>query len=124
MSELSVKNEVITEEHYPDKVSDSACYESGSASRYVLHKMPSHSNFNCRTPRRPGFQARSDYVGFVVDRVTLVQAFSEYFSFPCQLSFHQMIHIHLSSGAGTIGPLLADVPSGLSLTPSHEIKKN
>jgi hypothetical protein len=29
-----------------------------------------------------------------------------------------------SSGAGTIGQILADVPSGLSLTPPQEIKKN
>jgi hypothetical protein len=29
-----------------------------------------------------------------------------------------------SSGAGTIGQLAADVPSGLSLTPPHETRKN
>jgi hypothetical protein len=29
---------------------------------------------------------------------------------------------HLSSGAGTIGQLVADVPSGLSLTPPKETK--
>jgi hypothetical protein len=28
-------------------------------------------------------------VGFVVDKVTLGQIFSEYFGFPCQSSFHQ-----------------------------------
>jgi hypothetical protein len=43
--------------------------------------------------------------------------------FPCQLSFHQMLHTHLSSGAGTIGQLVADVPSGFSLTPPQEIKE-
>jgi hypothetical protein len=31
---------------------------------------------------------------------------------------------HLSSEAGTIGQLVADVPSGLSFTPPHETKKN
>jgi hypothetical protein len=31
----------------------------------------------------------SGYVGFLVDEVALVQVFSEYFSFPCQSSFHQ-----------------------------------
>jgi hypothetical protein len=33
------------------------------------------------------------------------QVFSEYFGFPCQSSFHQLLHNHphLSSGAGTIG---------------------
>jgi hypothetical protein len=63
-------------------------------------------------------------VGFVVDKVALGQVFSGYFGFPCQLSFHQLLHTHhLSSGAGTIGQILADVPSGLSLTPPREIKK-
>jgi hypothetical protein len=44
-------------------------------------------------------------VGFVVDKVALGQVFSEYFGFPCQSSFHQLLHNHhhLSSGAGTIG---------------------
>jgi hypothetical protein len=64
-------------------------------------------------------------VVFVVDKVALGQVFSEYFRFPCQFSFHRLLHNHhhLSSGAGTIGQLVADVPSGLSLTPSHETKK-
>jgi hypothetical protein len=44
-------------------------------------------------------------VGFVVDKVALGQVFSEYFSFPCQSSFHQLLHNHphLTSGACTIG---------------------
>jgi hypothetical protein len=48
--------------------------------------------------------------------------FSEYFGFPCQFSFHRLLHIHHhpKSGAGTIGQLVADVPSGLSLTPTQE----
>jgi hypothetical protein len=63
-------------------------------------------------------------VGFVVDKVALGQVFSEYFGFPCQSSFHRLLHTHhLSSGAGTIDQLVADVPSGLSLTPPQEIKK-
>jgi hypothetical protein len=65
---------------------------------------------------RLGLEPRSGNVGFVVDKVALKQVFSEYFGFPCQFSFHRMlqIHHHLSSGAGTIGQLVADVPSGLS----------
>jgi hypothetical protein len=63
-------------------------------------------------PRRPGFVPRSGHVGFVVDSVTLGQVFSEYFCFPCQFSFHRLLHIHhLSSGAGAVGQLVADVPS-------------
>jgi hypothetical protein len=62
---------------------------------------------------------RSVQAGFVVNKVALGQVFSEYFGFPCQFSFHRLFHIHhhhLSSGAGTIGQRVADVPSGLSLT--------
>jgi hypothetical protein len=62
-------------------------------------------------------------VGFVVDKVALGQVFSAYFGFPYPFSFNQMLHTHhLSSGAGTIGQIVAAVPTGLSLTPPHEIK--
>jgi hypothetical protein len=63
-------------------------------------------------------------VGFVVNKVALGQVFSEYFGFPCQFSFHLLLHIHhhLSSGAGTIGQTVADVPSGLNLTTPQETK--
>jgi hypothetical protein len=44
--------------------------------------------------RRPGFKSGSSHVGFVVDKVALGQVFSEYFSFPCQSSFHQFLQIH------------------------------
>jgi hypothetical protein len=56
-------------------------------------------------PRRPWFDPGSGKVGFVVDKVALGQVFSEYFGFPCQSSFHQLLHNHphLSSEAGTIG---------------------
>jgi hypothetical protein len=43
-------------------------------------------------PRRPGF-AYGQHVGFVVDKATLGQVFSEYFRFPCQ-SFHRFLHYH------------------------------
>jgi hypothetical protein len=63
-------------------------------------------------------------VEFLVDRVALRQVFSEYVGFSCQFSFHRLLHTYrLSSGAGTIGQLVADVPSGLSLTPPQETKK-
>jgi hypothetical protein len=49
--------------------------------------------------------------------------YSEYLGFSCQFSFHRLFHAHhLSSGAGTVGQIVADVPSGLSLTPPQEIK--
>jgi hypothetical protein len=70
-------------------------------------------------------------VGFVVDKVALRQVFSEYFGFPCQVSFHQLLHIHhhhhhhhhLLYWAGNIGQLVADVPSGLSIIPPQETKE-
>jgi hypothetical protein len=37
-------------------------------------------------------------VGFVVDKVALGQIFSEYFGFPCQSSFHQIVHPHNHPG--------------------------
>jgi hypothetical protein len=58
---------------------------------------------------------------FMVDKVVLEQVFSESFSFPCQFSFHQLLHTHLSFGASTTGQLVADVPSGLF---SPHLKKN
>jgi hypothetical protein len=60
-------------------------------------------------------------VGFVVDKVALGQVFSEYFGFPCPFSIHGLLHIHhLSSGAGTIGHLVTDVPSGVSTHPKKK----
>jgi hypothetical protein len=51
----------------------------------------------------------------MVDKMELGQVFSEYFSFPCQFSVHQLLHAdHLSFGAGKIGQLMTNVPSGLS----------
>jgi hypothetical protein len=59
----------------------------------------------------------------MVDKVALGQVVSEYFGFPCQFSFHRLLRTHPSIGAGTIGLIVADVPSGHSLTPPHELRK-
>jgi hypothetical protein len=59
-------------------------------------------------------------VVFVVNKVALEQAFSEYFGFPSQFLFHQTLHPHLLPGAGTVGQILAGVPSELSLTAPHK----
>jgi hypothetical protein len=37
-------------------------------------------------------------VGFAVDKLVLGQVFSEYFGFPCQSSFHQILHHHNHPG--------------------------
>jgi hypothetical protein len=38
------------------------------------------------------------HVGFMVDKAALGQVFSAYFSFPCQSSFHQFLHLHNHPG--------------------------
>jgi hypothetical protein len=43
-------------------------------------------------------RVRAGMWGFVVDKAALGQVFSEYFSFPCQSSFHQFIHHHNHPG--------------------------
>jgi hypothetical protein len=75
-------------------------------------------------PRRPGFEPMSGHVEFMVGKVALGQVTSVYFGFPYQ-SFHRLLHTkhHPSSAAGTIVQMVADVPSGLSLTPPQETKK-
>jgi hypothetical protein len=50
-------------------------------------------------------------VGFVVDKVALGRVFSEYFGFPCQSSFHQILHQHNHPGQATIGQSVAAVPT-------------
>jgi hypothetical protein len=62
----------------------------------------------------PGFETKSGHVAFVVANVALGQVFCD-ISFPYQFSSHRL----LSSGVGTIGQIVADVPSGLS-HPTHE----
>jgi hypothetical protein len=73
-------------------------------------------------PRRPEFEPPSGHVGFVEDKVALGQVHSENFGFPCQSIIHRLLHTnyHVSSVAGTIGQIVAHVPSGFSLTTLHE----
>jgi hypothetical protein len=40
---------------------------------------------------------------FVVDKVALGQVFSEYFGFPCQFSFHQLLQKSFITGVCAIG---------------------
>jgi hypothetical protein len=72
-------------------------------------------------------------VGFVVDKLTLRQIFSEYFDLPYQFSFHQLLHSrqhhhhhhhhYLTSEVCTVGQIVADVTSGL-IHSSPRNKKN
>jgi hypothetical protein len=51
------------------------------------------------------------HVGFrlELDKLALGKICAEYFSVPCQFSFHQMLHAHPSSEVGKIGQVVADV---------------
>jgi hypothetical protein len=73
---------------------------------------------------KPGFDHGSINVEFLVDKLTTGQVFPEYFGSLCQFSVHQMLYAHPLSGTGIIGQLVADVPSGLSLTPPNPTKLN
>jgi hypothetical protein len=42
--------------------------------------------------------------GICGGKMALGQVLFEYFDFPCQFSFHRLLHAHLSSGPGTKGP--------------------
>jgi hypothetical protein len=66
-------------------------------------------------------------VGFVVDKVALGQVFSEYFGFPCQSSFHQLLHNHPHLSFYHLGlynrPEVAAVPGDVSPTPLKKKKR-
>jgi hypothetical protein len=66
------------------------------------------------------FDPSSRHVGYVTAKVALGWILSEYFGFPCQSSYHRILHSRLLSGAGTIDQLLADVASGVSFIHHHE----
>jgi hypothetical protein len=60
-------------------------------------------------------------VGFVVDKMALGQVFSEYFCFPCQSSFHQLLHNHPHLSSGLYNrPEVAAVPGDVSPTPQKK----
>jgi hypothetical protein len=38
----------------------------------------------------------------MVDKVAMGQVFSEYFGFPCQMSFHRLLHTHIVYHPGLV----------------------
>jgi hypothetical protein len=84
----------------------------------ILRSVTSNRTFKIKGKRDP----RSGHVGFVENEVPLEQGFPHYFGFPYQLSFRKLLHTHLSVWPGTTGQIVADVPSGLSITPPPRIK--
>jgi hypothetical protein len=74
--------------------------------------------------RRLKFGPRSGHVGVVVDKLAMGQVFSEFFGFSWQFSFHQLLYTDRSLfGAGTIGSLVADVPSCLTNKKTDSVAK-
>jgi hypothetical protein len=77
---------------------------------------------SCRLPKqRPGFEPRWG-VWFVVDEVALRQVFLRVLRFPLPIVILPTAP-HSSSGDGTIGQIVSDVPSGVSLIPLQETRK-
>jgi hypothetical protein len=71
-------------------------------------------------------RVQSGHVGFVVDKVALGQVFSEYFGFPCQSLFHQILHPHnhqVQVQKANWWPMCRVDPVGLQ-PPLIELKKN
>jgi hypothetical protein len=92
-------------------------YSVGRAiAQVVIRRLPTAT-------ARVRVQVRS--CGICVEHNGIVAGFLRYFGFLWQFSFHRLLRLHhnLSSGAGSIGQLVADVPSGLSLTPPQENEK-
>jgi hypothetical protein len=64
-------------------------------------------------------------VGFVVNKVALGQFFSQYFYFPCQSSFHQLLHDHhhLIIWDWYNRPVVAALPSYLTKNNKEKTEK-
>jgi hypothetical protein len=94
---------------------------SNLLNRAVSHLRRLVASFPLR-PARVRVQVRS--CGICGGQSGTGAGFLRVLRFPCQFSFHRLLHIHhLSTWAGRIRQLAADVPSGLSLTPPQETKK-
>jgi hypothetical protein len=76
-----------------------------------------------RDLKRAGFEPGSGHVGFMVDKVALGQVFSECLGFPVNLHSTSYSTITIIIWGWYNRPVVAAVPSGLSLTPLGIIKK-
>jgi hypothetical protein len=70
--------------------------------------------------RWPGFAPRSVHVRLVVDKAALGQVSLRVLLFSPVSIIPPLLHIHVSSGGWTMGPLAAAVPQRHSLTPSQQ----
>jgi hypothetical protein len=108
----------------PYRLSETACP--------VCPQLPSKSEDGCATPQAvscwlptAAVRVRSNVrsCGISGWQSATRAGFLRVLQCPLPISFHRMLHIHPSSGSGTISQSVADVPSGLCLTPPQEIKK-
>jgi hypothetical protein len=85
-------------------------YNDRATAQVVSHRLPTMAARVRAQVRSSGICGAQSGTGAV---------FSEQFGFPCQYSFHWLLHTHhyLSSATGTIGQTVVDIPSGLRLTP-------
>jgi hypothetical protein len=74
-------------------------------------------------PRRPGFDPTSVYVGFVVAKVSFGEFSPSTSGFPCQFSFHRLLHASSIIWGWYKGEIVDDLPSGFSVTQPQELKK-
>lgn len=101
-------------------VSTENCLSCNPTVRTAKTKLSQKSKFHY-SPRRLRFASRSVQVGFIVEKVTLNQVFSESFGFPLSILFQSCsIFIHVSCTGRTKGPLAAAVSQRHSLTPLQQ----
>jgi hypothetical protein len=99
----------------------------GWSRSFVLERsetlMLTRSTDNTLTPRSSSAGRTSTVTNeqcFMDLIVALGQVCSLYFGFSCQFSFHRLLHTHISSGAGTVGPLATGIAA---LSHSTKIKQ-
>jgi hypothetical protein len=87
-----------------------------AAAQAVSHRLPTTAARVISQIRSCGICGRQNGNGADFLRV---------FGFPCQFSFHRLLHTHhhLSFGAGTTDQIVADIPNELSFTHSKKLKK-
>jgi hypothetical protein len=95
----------------------------GHVSVYELGKGPCQQLWRSLPTAVSALDPSLSHVGFAVDEMAPGLVSSACYDFPCQFSFHPILHIHLPSRARTVGHLVSHAPSGLSVTASHDNKR-
>jgi hypothetical protein len=98
-------------------IANKSCTNSCPLSGILISHMLVHKDTKTLPTAAARVRSKVKSCRIVADKVELGQVFTECFGFPCQFSFHRLLHGHLSPGACTVGQIVAGVSSGLSLTP-------